>query len=365
MERETFGGDHRDQSTNDTYYKKLDVMSDVVVKLKTLIENGSIKSHEDATRVVLSEKIFEELGTEDLGILMNAIDEHFQTSGVIDRLVERLGDDPDVIFEYVFGHKPLGRVEVVRKNGFLGFILSSEDFAAAQGGGIAGSLIPENARVTGSYFPKSGSTDFPKECAGRVFIVAKNVEISTSPHKKTYLLREERDIQSTVNHEMQHALWLELISPLKEKVVNEKRVNEDTNIIVSRMLEDAMGQYFIGDNHVRKFISESGPTRFKATLKKFYSAQGNLEEKQGEIDAIIEEYRKKFFILYDALHATKGRVGSKKLEALGFLLPADRIERLVHFVGKDPEQWKKEWEQKNSDESLREREHYLTIKLGK
>ena len=81
--------------------------------------------------------------------------------------------------------------------------------------------------------------------------------------------------------------------------------------------------------------------------------------------AIVKKYRQEFFILDDVLHAVHGQLDEDKLMILAFLLPADRVERLLHFVGIDPVKWKQTWRETYSDAELRQREEEAIMKFGR
>ena len=60
-----------------------------------------------------------------------------------------------------------------------------------------------------------------------------------------------------------------------------------------------------------------------------------------------------------------GKMDRKKMAILTFMLPVDRIERLLHFIGIDPVKWKEEWLNKHTTENLVAREEKQIFNFGR
>lgn len=350
----------------DAYYQKLDCMSDALVFVRNLMETNPNMQLNEILDSITNNEFFKKLDHESYAVFLRGIKAHFESKTSVDSVLERFDNDPEKIFEYTFNFKPKGRVEISREGGFLGFIIDWEDGNEIYDG-PSSSYTPENSFRTGVYFDKHSYPGIPPELDGRIFFTTRNVNVSNSSQRKRYILYSGGQIQSTCKHEANHALWQEIVGPLKAKVVNEKRSflkkMIQPELIVLAKLEEALSLYFVGDNHIDKLISESGPTRFRAILRANvnYPYVG-IED---DINDATSDYRTLFFKLFDAIGEVKARIDPRKLEALVFLLPADRIERLLHFIGKNPTKWLEEWEANNNQENLRQREEDLIIKMGK
>lgn len=345
------------------YFRELDAMSNGIMLAMDMIEQNP--DVEDGELRAVFDAYSDTLTEDEQKRIDKAIDAFVRRRLVISRHVEVFQSKPEELFERVFGFRPLSTVELRKNPWALMFVLEQED----------AERIEPVENTGGRYLPAGSGLIKDTELDGMVAYVFKTARTRSmfsypgeNPVRK--IARGEDEMRATTEHEAKHAFWEDYLLPHKEAAVAHRLPSaevfkeltdpgfknlstEDQYRIVSAIihfwLHRAMDGYFTGEKHRENLVSEFGANTATSHLPAEFRTAEFMR-------AFEQNYREKFFVLHDVLDTLNGKADSKKIEALAYIMPPDRIERLLWFIQTNPDEWLKNWRTQNTPDTLTRRE---------
>lgn len=318
------------------YRQELDIMSDVVVDLLKTVETNPEASKEELDKYLSSDRV-RSLSKEELARLETTVTDFIERRDAVKQYYDSGQGNAQELFKKVFGITPEDQVRLEWSPWSLTFCTSVKDLRT----------IEDDKDILGVCYHAESDKVKDKGLQGKVTIVTYD-EMDGSyfgPQKRVD--KSEPGFRADIKHENSHSFWRFVKDSRRESVSHrlDKGDESDVDPLVWDALNATLGDFLAGYPHSINLAHNYGPHAFEGELRKGKSSDLDVEE-------AVSRYRRLFVRTIEVIHEAEKALPKEKFLALIYILPPDRLERLMYFLNLNPDDWVKKWDKENDEDAV-------------